>query len=88
MDTLEYRGDEKEGGWSAGRPIIWWDKTPQEVCREQHPDCTLRQDVIAPKPLGTDSQYCDVYSVCAPADGDGPFKKRAKLIPLPGKPRT
>lgn len=86
MDTLEYRGDENVGGWSVGRPILWRNKTPQEVCREQHPDCHLRQDVKAMKSLRADSQYCDEYSVCLPAEQDGLVKKRAKLIPLPEKP--
>lgn len=80
MDTLElnYEGQTT--------PVLWRNKTPQDVYRERYSECVLEKQCSASKPLVTGVQECDAYYVKDRSEKNFmTAKNKAALISIPEK---
>jgi hypothetical protein len=81
MDTLELNYEGKPS------PVLWRNKTPQDIYRERYSECHLEKVCTANKSLVHGVQECDAYYVKDKSEKGSVFANcRASLIPIPEKP--
>lgn len=80
MDTLEVNYE----GQPA--PVLWRNKTPQEIYRERYSECVLEKQITASKSLVKGVQECDAYYLRDKSEKNVIYQPvRAALIPIPEK---
>lgn len=80
MDTLELNYEGRPN------PVLWRNKTPQDVYRERYSECHLEKVCTANKSIVKGVQECDAYFVKDKSEKNillAPIK--ASLVPIPEK---
>lgn len=82
MDTMELNHD----NLGKCEPVVWRNKSPQDLYRERYSECLLEKPSTAPKSLSHQAQGCDLFLVREKDEAKGSGRIKAHLIPLPEKP--
>lgn len=81
MDTLELNYENH-----GVAPVLWRNKTPQDIYRERYSECVLEKHRSATKSLTKGVQECDAYYVKDRSEKNiMTATNKAALIPIPEK---